>query len=829
MLPRRARLSCAALGPELRCCLPSSSSSSSSAKMAVISSGTSRLVVIILALMAVTGSSLPSPSSRKTYIVLMDTTTVAALDSALAGTKRWYEDAMDTLDELSASHAHADPEAEEEEEGRRYEQEGEGEHRRAPRLLYVYENVISGFAAVLSSKHARSLPHLHGFLFASPDEVLLHLHTTHSPQFLGLVPGKGLWGSQTSASDVVVGLVDTGIWPEHVSFRDDYLSGVPPQWKGACEAGPQFSGANCNRKIVGARAFYRGYEATSGKINETLEFRSPRDSSGHGTHTASTAAGNFVASADMLGNAAGHASGIGHGARIAVYKACWSSGCASSDILAAVDRAVADGVNVLSLSLGGNAKPYHVDPLALAAFGAVEKGVFVSCSAGNGGPSPSTVSNTAPWITTVGASYLDRSFPTTVRLGDGRTFTGASLYTGRPTKRAQLVYAEKAGEEGDGAAYCLPGSLSRRLVRGKIVLCNRGLSGRIMKGEQVRLAGGLGMLLLNTRDQGEELFADPHVLPASSMGTAASSAIRDYANSSSRPTASITFHGTVYGARAPAMAAFSSRGPSTVSPDVIKPDITAPGMSILAAWPTTASPSLLKSDTRRVAFNIISGTSMSCPHVSGVAALLKSRHPGWSPAAIKSAMMTTASTLDNRGEPIGDVSTGSPASPFVMGSGHVSPETAADPGLVYDITTDDYLVYLCSLNYTSTQIMNLSRKNYSCPKNRDAQAGDLNYPSFSVMFQSGEAANATAAITFTRTVTNVGQSRCRYTVNVREPVGVGVTVEPRVLGFARMGKKLSYKVTFVETSKISGGSSFGELVWVCGAYSVRSPIAATWV
>lgn len=512
--------------------------------------------------------------------------------------------------------------------------------------------------------------------------------------------------------------------------------------------------------------------------------------------------------------------------RIAAYKVCWPAGCSSSDILAAIDQAVADGVDVLSLSLGSAGdRPYHSDNMAIAAFGAVQKGVFVSCSAGNSGPTLSTVGNTAPWIMTVAASYIDRGFPTTIKLGNGRVFKGASLYSGRPTNQLPLVYGDTAG--GSGSEYCAEGSLSPALVIGKIVICDRGISDRVDKGLQVNSSGGAGMLLLNTADQREELIADAHVLPATSVGAAAAKAIKDYMIMAKKPTARIAFEGTRYGFPAPIMATLSSRGPSSVVGDFIKPDVTAPGINILAAWPPTTSPTGLRNDKRRVSFNVISGTSMSCPHVSGLAALIKSVHRDWSPAAIKSALMTTAYTHDNHHAPIGDAGSDSSesATPLAFGSGHVDPERAADPGLIYDIAPDDYLEYLCSLNYTSSQMAILAKKNYSCPTNRVLDLGVLNYPSFAVLFGSG---NASAI--YWRTVTNVGKASCRYVVGVSEPSGVGVSVEPGALNFREVGEKISYKVTFVASGgkRVSGSYAFGSIVWVCGGYSVRSPIAVTW-
>ncbi|GKV12984.1 hypothetical protein SLEP1_g24066 [Rubroshorea leprosula] len=667
----------------------------------------------------------------------------------------------------------------------------------SPQLLYVYEK-ITGFAAKLSKKQLESLRQLNGFLSATPDE-LLKLHTTHSPQFLGLERGKGLWNSKNLESDVIVGVVDSGIWPEHDSFKDSTMSPVPSRWKGICEEGTNFTASNCNRRLIGARAYYKGYEAAGRRIHETEDYKSARDAQGHGTHVSSTAAGSLVKNASFLGLAKGSASGIRYTSRIAAYKVCWHRGCAGSDILAAMDQAILDGVDVLSLSLG----------------------------TGNSGPYVSTVSNTAPWITTVAASYLDRSFLATVKLGNKQTLMGSSMFTGKSTVQLPIVYGKSAGTQ--DAVYCDYGSLKRTLVKGKIVLCESGYVSRGEMADNVKLAGGAGMIVLNIDDDGEEQIAYAYLLPAITVGATAGKAIKKYISSNKKATASITFNGTVYGNRAPAMAAFSSRGPSEIGPQVIKPDITAPGVNILAAWPPLNSPTSADEDKRSVPFNIVSGTSMSCPHVSGIAALIKSVRTNWSPAAIKSALMTTAYTLDNTKNPIVDVATSSSATPFAFGSGHVNPEIASDPGLIYNITEVDYLNHLCSLGYTSAQItlFSGSGSNFSCPRTR-IPLGDLNYPSFAVNF-TGKVQNK--AMTFKRTVTNVGVPGSSYTVKVQEPKDASVTVKPTVLNFKKLGEELSYTVSVVgNRGKTSGGSSysFGALVWVSGKYTVGSPIAVSW-
>ncbi|CAN1157628.1 Subtilisin-like protease SBT1.1 [Linum perenne] len=767
------------------------------------------ITLCILVVLAFTTTNTNASTERQPYVIHMDRTKLPP--SATPSPAQWYQSLLDSVTEITTQE--------------------QGRNPTPPTLLYAYDTVVSGFAAKLSAAELRSLTQTTGFVSAIPDEILT-LHTTHTPKFLGLEQGKGLWSQSSLESDVIVGILDTGIWPEHPSFQSGSKT-VPLNWKGQCETGTKFSPANCNGKLIGAMSFYKGYESAAGAVNETVDYRSPRDSNGHGTHTASTAAGALLPNANFLGLANGSAAGMRYTARIAVYKVCWARGCTNSDILAAMEQAVKDGVDVLSLSLGGSPKPYYSDNVAIASFGAVQNGVFVSCSAGNSGPLISSVSNTAPWIMTVAASYTDRGFPTSVRLGNGEVYEGSSLYYGKPTKQLPIAYAQTAGGKLQGANYCIDGTLNKKLVKGKMVICDRGISGRTQKGEVVKSAGGAGMILVNGDSAGEERFADPHVLPATSLGASAGKSLKKYITTTSssssikksKPTASITFKGTTYGSAAPAIAAFSSRGPSSVGPETIKPDITAPGVNILAAWPPGISPTMLKSDNRSVLFNIISGTSMSCPHISGIAALLKSVHKDWSPAAIKSAMMTTAYVVDNKNNPIADFGSNSTATAFGFGSGHVDPERASDPGLIYDVSTEDYLNHLCSLNYTSAQISAvMSGKSFDCPSGGIGQAGDLNYPSFAVNFKSGGSRNG-SSIRFRRTVTNVGKIG-RYEVKVEEPNGVSVKVKPGVLEFGKLGEKLSYDVEFVDGG--GKGSSFGAVVWTSGKYCVRSPIAASW-
>eukprot|EP00253_Pinus_taeda_P011833 PITA_11833 len=710
------------------------------------------------------------------------------------------------------------------------------------RILYSYESVINGFSARLSESEILALQSVDGFVAAYPDRIL-NLHTTYSYRFLQLdsLVGK-LWPASGFGEGTIIGVLDTGVWPESPSFRDDGMPGVPERWRGGCQSGPRdFNASHCNKKLIGARFFNSGHQAGFSEIvsGGQPEYESPRDSKGHGTHTASTAAGNTVIDANLLSNAKGIARGMAPSAHVAMYKVCWDGGCYSSDILAGMDAAISDGVDVISLSIGGFSVPFYEDSIAIGAFRATERGVFVACAAGNNGPFGYSVSNEAPWIMTVGAGTVDRNFPAKVRLGNGQVLYGESLYDATLGARESLVPIVYAGDAGiqNNSKYCFPETLNPAAVAGKMVVCDLGSNARAEKGEVVRKAGGVGMILAGSQLSGEATAAEAHVLPATQVGYAEANIIKKYVNSSANPRAAIHYGGTVYRAsRAPAVASFSSRGPSTMNPEILKPDVIAPGVNILAAWPLNLAPSGLPTDKRRVEFNVVSGTSMACPHVAGVAALLKSLHPKWSPAAIKSALMTTADIVDNRRSPIMDTVSSRAADIFATGAGHINPGRAADPGLIYDIDVQDYLGFLCTLQYTDSQIRVIANKKVKCSNFRN-YTGTLNYPSLTANFNLHEVGHG-HHVTSKRWVTNVGTARSIYLARVIEPTGVTVKVQPTKLEFTELNQKLAYTVTFINNSKnetLMPPFSSGSVTWVHQGnnhgsirYRVRSPIAVTW-
>ncbi|PRQ23942.1 putative cucumisin [Rosa chinensis] len=672
-----------------------------------------------------------------------------------------------------------------------------------PRMVYAYHNVATGFAAKLTAKEVEEMEKKDGFISAHPERNL-QLHTTHSPNFLGLQQGMGLDKGPNYGEGVIIGILDSGIFPDHPSFSDEGVPPPPAKWKGKCD----FSGTVCNNKLIGARSF-NGGKTTGGP---------PVDDEGHGTHTSSTAGGNFVKGASVFGMANGTATGMAPHAHLAMYKVCSDEGCSESDIIAAMDTAVDDGVDVLSLSIGGGSAYFYADGIAVGAFGAIQKGIFVSCSAGNAGPDYMTLSNEAPWILTVGASTIDRNIRATAKLGNGQEYDGESVFQPKDFSSKQLALVYAGAHSNDSSALCDVGSL--KYVEGKVVVCEvGGGTGRIAKGVEVKRAGGVAMILVNPDFAGYTTIADAHVLPATHVSYSAGVSIKTYINSTSTPTATILFKGTVIGDQlAPKVAFFSSRGPSLASPAILKPDIIGPGVSILAAWPFSVDNALESKAT----FDIISGTSMSCPHLSGIAALLKSSHPDWSPAAIKSAMMTTAEVNNLAGSAILD-QTLLAADLFAIGAGHVNPSKANDPGLIYDIQPEDYIPYLCGLNYTSKQISAITQQKVSCSKVGVIPEAQLNYPTFCIYIESGgEPQN------YTRTLTNVGPANSTYKLAPLRLHKMDITVLPEVLTFTEVNQKLTYRVVFAAqdgAGKDGIPFSQGYLSWVSRQHSVNSQIS----
>ncbi|KAF9599983.1 hypothetical protein IFM89_002018 [Coptis chinensis] len=696
----------------------------------------------------------------------------------------------------------------------------------APIHLYTYKHVMDGFSAVLSKSQLKQLEKLPGHV-VTYEERIGEAHTTHTPKFLGLNKNVGLWPAGNFGGDMIVGILDTGIYPESESFNDHGMPPVPLKWRGACESGTQFNSSNCNRKLIGARSFSKAIKLLNRTISGPDDYDSPRDFFGHGTHTSSTAVGSKVEDVDYFGYARGTAIGIAPLARLAMYKVLFINETlesAASDTLAGMDQAIEDGVDLMSLSLGFPETPFYDNPIALGAFAAMEKGIFVACSAGNSGPQAYTIKNGAPWITTVGAGTVDREFLAYVTLGDGvATIKGKSIF---PEDLAVLRVFLYYGHGNTSKQYCEGKSLDPLEVSGKFVFCSFNNYSEVTdQMVEVARAGAKGAIFAT--DSVDFLFPFYFNMPFVAISRMDGEFVEDYIKQTVNATVDIKFLITELGTKpAPQVAFFSSRGPNLRAPWVLKPDILAPGVNILAAWPPNKAETPIGDDYLFTDYALLSGTSMSSPHLVGVAALLKSAHRDWSSAVIRSAMMTTADVIDNTNGQIIDASSRTSGTPLDFGAGHVNPNKALDPGLVYDIQVEDYINFLCALNYTGQQIKVITRRsNYAC----DQANMDLNYPSFIVVHKGKN----TTSYTFKRVLTSVVDSESIYSATIWAPSGMKIVVEPTTLTFGSKYSKAEFTIK-VEVDVGGYGSKsgllekYGYLSWneVNGKHVVRSPIVS---
>ena len=662
-------------------------------------------------------------------------------------------------------------------------------------VLYRYTTAVNGFAARLDAGQVKQLRVTPGVALVERS-VTRPVDMTDTADALGV---DAMWkvagGPDKAGRGQVIGVVDTGIWPENPSF-----AGLPqdipgtaarvPGFHGACTKGESWDPGVCSSKLVSARYFVKGFGA--GNLSRA-EYLSPRDGTGHGSHTAAVAAGNDDVRVRIEGQDFGETTGIAPGARIAAYKACWAApdpdddGCTTADTVAAVDAAVADGVDVLNVSVSGPGDTV-TDSVELAFLHATAAGVFVAASAGNRGPGASTVGHASPWVTTVGASTHQR-LQGAVALGDGNALVGA-MAADRRVPETGIVLGSAAAAPGastDEARLCELGALDAREVQDNIVVCDRGTTARVDKSVAVARAGGVGMVLANVVP--DTVDADVHSVPTVHLDVADAGAVRAYVRDTEDPTASIDPTATD-GTPVPQIADFSSRGPSTAGGgDLLKPDLTAPGVSVLAAVAPPSSSGHL--------WDLTSGTSMSAPHVAGLAALVAAERPDWSPAETKSALMTTADDLAGT------------ASPFAEGAGQVDPGDLLDPGLVLDAGHRDYLRFLSGQGFTYSDGSPVAP--------RGVDAGRLNLPSIAV----GALVGTTRVV---RTVTNVSGAPETFSPRVSGLGGVEATVRPRTLAL-RPGETGRFAVTFrVEDGAQLGSFAKGRLTWTGLTHQVRLPV-----
>ncbi|CAN5467459.1 S8 family serine peptidase [soil metagenome] len=565
------------------------------------------------------------------------------------------------------------------------------------KIVHRYTHVFNGISAITPSDNIAAIAGMNGVTGVYLDKVE-HPDTDASPTFIGApTVWKALGGQKSAGEGVIVGVIDTGVWPEHPSFSDPDPSGkpyapppaAPSGHARACEFGSAIPGDaafTCNNKLIGAYRFMETYDAATGTLPN--EFLSARDDGGHGTHTASTSAGNGNVHASIFGVDRGIVSGIAPRAYVIAYKVCGDEGCYGSDSAAAVEQAIADGVNVINFSISGGANPYG-DAVELAFLHAYANGIFVAASAGNSGPGLDTTDHRGPWVTTVAASTSNRAFVSTVNLtasnGDTLKLKGSSIMGGINTPTPVVISPDPV---------CGPQPAGT--FTGKIVICTRGAGGlgRVAKGFNVKQAGGVGMFLRNPTVQDTE--TDNHFLPAVHLDAPDGDKLIAFVNAHTGVTATFT-PGVKASAQGDIMAAFSSRGGPGQTLGVSKPDVTAPGVQILAG----ASPLHVgqAEGPNGELFQAIAGTSMSSPHVAGAGALLKALHPNWTPGQIKSALMTTATykkVVKEDGK--------TPATSFEYGSGRIDLSAAGDPGITFDASKADYEALQATLwnaNYPS--------------------------------------------------------------------------------------------------------------------------------
>ena len=571
------------------------------------------------------------------------------------------------------------------------------------RVADYYRVVYGGVAMLVPPDRIPDLARMPGVVGVHRD-TLAHPDTDHSPTFIG---APSLWqqiGSPASnPQNEIVAVLDTGIWPEHPSFSPSDATGIPfpapppplsgsrlCQFSTGANPGPAFG---CNNKLIAAQRFMDTYDALVGLLPG--EYTSARDDDGHGTHTSSTAAGDVGVNASIFGIPRGQISGIAPRAHVMMYKVCGNLGCFGSDSMAAVEKAITDGANVINFSISGGNSPYG-DAVELSFLDAYNAGVFVAASAGNSGPTPDTVAHRGPWVTSVGASTEDRAFASNVRLrasnGDELNLPGVTITPGISTPTPVVDAASSPTND----PLC-EDSAADGAFTGKIVVCERGVIGRAEKGFNVVQRGAAGMILYNPIPQ--DLDTDNHWLPAIHIDGGPGAQLVSFLASHSG-VISIFPTGAASSAQGDVMAAFSSRGGPGQALGVSKPDVTAPGVQILAG--NTPTPVDVASGPPGELFQAIQGTSMSSPHVAGAAALLKALHPDWTPGEIKSALMTTAKVVGVVKE---DGTT--QATPFDDGSGRIDLTRAGDPGITFDVPGGDYVTLqddLYRTNYPSIYV-----------------------------------------------------------------------------------------------------------------------------
>eukprot|EP00897_Mesotaenium_endlicherianum_P006316 jgi/Mesen1/5712/ME000289S04815 len=652
------------------------------------------------------------------------------------------------------------------------------------RKFYSYTYLTNGFAATLTPAEAQALLADPTVASVTSDSFEIMAQTSHSPAFLNL--SGATWpkvgGYSHAGDDVIIGVIDSGIWPEHAGFSESLTNRYAPppaRWTGACATTPDFPA--CNRKVIGASYFLDGFRRAGGVPKAGVEHVSPRDSNGHGSHVASIAAAHAY-SISANGVNYGKATGVAPRARLAVYKVLWTheSGHQAAtlvDTWAAVDQAASDGVDIINLSIGAGTD--FMGLIEIALLEATTAGILAVCAAGNDGTTPGAMKNSAPWQLTVASTTTDRKYSHTVTLSDASAskYPGTSWTAGTGPIPLPLITSTRAAlgiVDPSAAAQCYPGTLDPARVGGKIVICNMGGNHAVEKGQAVLDAGGSGMILVSEIRDPFTTPSDFHRLPAVSVGYSDGGEIIEYANSARTPLAMISANVATYMERAPMIDSTSTRGPITGARPtsslnyVLKPDLAAPGVEIWGAW--TGDQTLRGAP---MTANVLSGTSQAAPHVAGAAALVRQAHPGWSTFAVKSALVTSARRRDSTRRLIGSLPGGVASTPFEAGSGCLDPASSLNPGLVYDSSRDEMVRFLLGIDPER------AARNFFIPADvSPLSARELNLPSLAC-----PSLGATS-VAFRRVLRSVSPVTEHYQAWLGNPPGVEIAVIPGTFSIA---------------------------------------------
>ncbi|GIW01301.1 S8 family serine peptidase [Roseiflexus sp.] len=655
-------------------------------------------------------------------------------------------------------------------------------------VTHRFDLIIGGVAVVAPVGEIDKLRRLPNVVDVINDRIE-NIETYRTPAFIGATTAWGRGGGSAFAGEgVIFGVLDSGVWPEHPSFSDPDPLGKPyappppapgnPGGVRACDFGSATPGDApfaCNNKLIGSYRFMTAYDFFVG--TEPYEFRSGRDDDGHGTHTASTAAGNRGVAASDGSRVFGVISGVAPRAYVVNYKVCGELGCFSTDSAAAVQQAIRDGVHVINFSISGGTNPYS-DIASLAFLDAYNAGVLVSASAGNSGPAADTVNHREPWVATVGASTSDRSYLSTLTVqGSSGTFTAVGASSGAGIATPTQIVVNNADP------LCLnpaaPGSFT-----GQIVVCQRGVIARVAKSANVAAGGAVGMILYNPSPS--SLDADFHVIPTVHIQNTDGTALLAFLTANPGATATFTA-GAPGSIQGDVMAGFSSRGGPGQTLGISKPDVTAPGVNILAGY------TAIEYGTPVPQFAFLSGTSMSSPHNAGAAILLKWLHPTWTPGQIKSALMTTAKAAGVFKE---DGVT--PFTPFDAGSGRINLRKAWDPGLTFDETGANYVTLqneLWKANYPSLYVPKMPGLITVSRTAREVSGYDSFYKS-TVSYQAGQPRDFTVTAPKEFFVPANGTYAFDITVDARN-VPVGQVRHAVVIFTERNGCQVRFPITIV--------------------------------